>query len=199
MNSFRKLLLLSAFLITTQYGRGATLTVDGVPNFDTSLGSLIRVSVTVDPLPRTTYSTGSLLPWEQEPIALHHHLFTFPSIFVRDRWAVFPATPTDEVKAPGEVHFHVYDAPPVNLIFEDGGQVNFINFGPVIPSGVFMAGITTSVAEGHYHDTPNISFNFNTETRTTFEYAPFNVPEPNPVMSWIVLAVAFVKIRRPNR
>lgn len=150
------------------------LTVNGIPSFDTNLGTLISVTVEIDPLPT---QTSSYQPSLFENVSTHNHIVNpFPVIVPGLPSFSFAPTPTDSVNpAINESHFHVVDIPPsqqflfgtsLSWFLNPANGVIFVNLGQRV----------TSEREGHTH-----GVNFAPVLpQTTFEFTPVpaTIPEP---------------------
>lgn len=147
--------------------------VNGIPSFDTNLGTLLSATVTIDPPPQSTevYDPGVF-----ENIGNHSHLVNPLPIQVAglDSYA-FPPTPTNFVNPQtGQDHAHIVNLPSIVETYTGGDLAWFLD--PL--NGVFSLPINsppTSMSEGHNHAVnllPVVP-----QTRFLYEPAP-QIPEP---------------------
>lgn len=188
----------SVFIISliAASSQAATVTVQGIPFFDTSLGILNRATVTIDPAPHET-SIQDRLFFPSQQLGDHQHDVTFPSFQFLGRDIVFqPVTTTAITWGEGSNHTHMFDAPPALPQAFEGADLDFFMPSPGIRGTVFLLqGLPTSEALGHSHVSAT-GIDLSREASTTFEFTP--VPEPSSVLILAAL-VAWVFSRRPLR
>ena len=179
----------SLVAVTSQ---AATLTQPGIPLFDPSLGTLNRVTVTVDPAARDTSFGPIVIGWTG-PVGEHQHFVAFPSFQLFGRDFVFPPVATTIEDMLNVQHKHSFDPPAIIAVFEGAELSNFLAGGQLPPGGTFLPNTTTTEAFSHRHDVVDIHLNFSSnslEASTVFEYTP--VPEPGTCVLLAALgALAF--------
>jgi hypothetical protein len=186
MKQIAAIVAVAAIAFTVRPAGAATTTVNGIKFFDTSLGTLTRVTVVFDPIERQT-QPEFVLP--APSIGAHQHEFTFPATSLFGHDVIFPAVTTSVASG---LDFHNYDAPAVAQVFENSEVNNFIfdgTFGLI--SGQFFTSRMTTEVLGHSHASGEILLDYATDATTTFEYTPA-VPEPTGAVLLMIIGVAAV-------
>ena len=192
-----------------------SIEVQGVPFFDTSLGTLTAVEVTIDLLPFELPSTFTVRPpiigGEPVPEVEHTHVVTnFTIFFIGGEYVFPPMTTETEFYNPHSIHTHFLDPDPVTFRYEgadleyffDNSSEFIIDLPPeskFVPSRV---GISTDVVLDHQHASSTFTkfVSHSTESTTTFEFIP--IPEPSSrVLALIAFGLVgtrmlFVKVAR---
>ncbi len=180
--------LLMSFASTTE---ATTLQVNGIFPFNTSLGTLTQVSVSIDPLLTVTSSVSSI-----PPIPSHVHLASPNPLPVPGLGSfVFPATPTSSSSGSAfGSHSHLANNTAAVKNFSGGGLAWFLNANPPINS-VVISPFSTSSSESHTHTVnypPVIPI-----TIYTFDPAP--VPEPGTCLLMVFGCCGMACSRRRKR
>jgi hypothetical protein len=192
---FRFLLAVIAGLFIALPTFGDSVTHNGVVFFDTSLGTLHRVTVTVDPpIDETSFIAIFGLP--PTPVDDHEHVVTFPPFTLPGRWVAFPPVTTSVNNLPTlGFHTHTFDLPPIVEVYEGDDVTYFIFNGMnIIPGGYIFQNFNTSESEGHVHSIADPGINYLTMATTTFEYMP--IPEPATAMMLLCLVPVAMSVRR---
>lgn len=166
----RTLLVAAVSLAAASHAGAAFLTVPGIPSFNTNLGTLTKVTVTIDPAPVAT----SLHSTNFSSIGNHTHT-AFPAPVSVPGLGAFPFVPVPtsfESSNPFSDHAHtvnllpsvkMFTGPDLAWFLNPANNVNFVSFSTS----------NTSANEGHSH-----TFRpFPAQPMTTFEFTP--VPEPS--------------------
>jgi len=173
---YATVVVLLGLLLLVAAADAATLTVPGVPRFDTSLGTLQSAEVTVDPLPPLFY----IHPLSLTPMPNHQHSATYPSFEIGGKLFSFPTTLTEVGGSPDpagfETHGHTFDPPAVTVQYDNGELSYFLDPSPIVITGIQFGSISTDIVEGHSHKSAPVPLNLNAAATTTFTYIP--VPEP---------------------
>jgi hypothetical protein len=187
--------LLSCFFVALT-GYAETVTYNGVVFFDTSLGTLQRATVTVDPGIQNTSFIAMIGPLV--PVDIHQHVVTFPSFQLLGRDFVFTPVSTSVNNAPTlAFHTHTFDLAPIVEMFEGDDLNNFLFNGTfILPGGVLLPDINTTESEGHFHHVHDSHLNFFTSAITTFDYTPAEVPEPATAVILACFAPVAMRVRR---
>lgn len=190
----RSLCLLSLFCCLscfTSVVGAATVTVNGIPSFDTNLGTLVSATVTIDPPPTPTsiYDPGFF-----EFTGNHAHIVNpFPASVTGLGSFPFVPTQTNFVDPNNDdSHFHMVNVPAAVEVFSGASLAWFLD--PL--NGVNFVSIVappTSLAEGHTH---TVDFNPILPT-TRFEFVRNQVPEPNTIFLFGMASLSMMaRLRR---
>lgn len=183
------LLLCWTLSLLTTSTHAASITVPGIPFFDSSLGSLTSAEVTIDfsevVLNRAPMISRLPLPGEPVEEIEHTHITTIPTITFLNREFVFgPQTTESAIYRFDRAHAHTFDPEPVTVRFESAELEPFLED----LSGIFidappdfatplLPGFSTDSVLDHHHEHFGIALRHPTDSSTTFEFIP--VPEPS--------------------
>lgn len=169
-------LAVAALLLIAATTEAALLVVPGIPSFDTSLGTLQSVTVTIDPDPMMTndYDAG---PFEN--IGNHNHIVApFPVTVPGLDTFPFTPTPTNLVNpSVGASHNHVFNLPPSAKVFSGPNLAWFLDPANGVNT-VNLVAPPTSTNDDHNH-----TINFSPVVpQTRFTFLPTQVPEPSAAL-----------------
>ncbi|QDT70458.1 hypothetical protein MalM25_34060 [Planctomycetes bacterium MalM25] len=160
-------------LAAASHASAALLSVPGIPSFNTSLGTLTKATVTIDPLPTVT----SIHSANFDNIGNHTHT-AFPSAVAVPGLGAFPFVPVQTSfgdSNPFSDHDHTVDLLPSVKMFTGPDLAWFLDPANGVNFVTFVTS-STSENENHTHTfrpTP-------TQPMTTFEFTP--VPEPGAAL-----------------
>ena len=178
----RTLLVALVSLAAVSPATAALLTVPGIPSFNTSLGTLTKATVTIDPLPVDT----SLHSTNFSSIGNHTHT-AFPAPVSVPGLGAFPFVPVQtsfESSSAFSDHAHTVNLLPSVKMFTGPDLAWFLNPANGVNFVTFSTS-NTSLNEDHSHTFRPLP----TQPMTTFEFTP--VPEPTAaVLALLGLAAA---------
>lgn len=164
----------------------ATITLPGIPSFDTNLGTLTKATVTIDPIQVETE------PYETNfsSISNHFHFFN-PLAASVPGLGVFPFAPVQtsiEDSNAFSSHTHTVDPLPSVQVFMGSALAWFLD--PVNGVNTILFPVQqTQAIEDHVHMVRLLP----TQPTTTFEFTPAVIPEPAALG---LLALACLAMRR---
>ncbi len=185
----RTLFVALVSLAAASHAHAAILAVPGIPSFNTSLGTLTKATVTIDPPPTTTTTHSSNF----NDVDNHVHNALLAPITISGLGTFnFALTPTSvESNPPFGSHSHEIDVPPSTQMFTGSGLNWFLNPANGVNSVFFLnSGMFT--VEDHTHNFQPAP----TQPMTTFEFTPATIPEPTAALLASLAMVAVAARRR---
>ena len=168
----------------------AVLTTSSIAPFDTTLGTLQQVTVTLDPGEATTSNFFTV----EDPILDHAHTALTPPITIAGLGTfTFAPTPTSIANSEAfDQHNHTLDVGPTTEVFTGSGLDWFLDPSNPTITAINITPFLVVAAQGHQHQVvlPAIA------PDVTYVYEP--IPEP-AAASLVTLAGLLCLRRRANR
>ena len=154
MSRFTPLAVLALLAISFQNAHAGTISINGIAPFDTNLGTLIHVLVTIDPpnVPTSVHTSAG-------PIGSHQHLVSAPPIVIPGldtfTFATLPTTPKSS--GGSNEHHHSIDLVASIKSYTGPSLSWFLDAGNPTITSIIVPPFATASNAGHDH-TVNLLF-----------------------------------------